>query len=289
MRARRLVWLLLIGSLAGCQGKRKQAPPATGSGTATEATGGSAMAAAAGVIGDAGIADAVTAADADPGDAAGDAAVDAAPQTIVLGNTVPDFGCLGWSPQRQVAACIIGSRGVNIGGSQVDLVFIGASADVETPPSITILQSDDQGGMAPDEMPPALIAQLASAVRGFVPWDRSLARITSTREDDKLVMSAPISVGGMRITVRTRKELPAGFATQFSAMLTVRVPGGAEHVVAETSGSLSSVEVRGFAIQDRAGHRGVIVEQIHGIGDEGIYGSFAQLWRCTRDGCDQAQ
>jgi hypothetical protein len=178
---------------------------------------------------------------------------------------------------------------MNLGDTRIALAFVGASAEVEPPPSITILEVPEGSGQGSDEIPPALAARLASALRGFVPWDRSRARITSTREGDQLVMSPPISVGGMRISVRTRKELPASSATQFSAMLTVRMPSGAEHVVAETTGSISGLEVRAFALRDRAGHSSVLIEQDHGIADEGIYGGAMKLWRCTTAGCDELE
>lgn len=98
MRARRLVWLLLVGNLAACRSKSEQAPspPPSGGSGAAGSTGSAAAA-----IADAGVPVAVAVVDAEADDAGADAGgLDAAPQTIELGTEVPGFGCLGWSPQR---------------------------------------------------------------------------------------------------------------------------------------------------------------------------------------------
>jgi hypothetical protein len=65
-------------------------------------------------------------------------------------------------------------------------------------------------------------------------------------------------------------------------ILRTRGPG---LLVAETSGAISGLEIRAFALRDRAGHRAVLIEQSHSTADEGVYGSWVSFWRCTAAGC----
>ena len=279
MNARGLAWILLVWSTSACRDRSAPTPgpPAAGS-SATAAA-----AAADAAIADAAAADAAVAAAA----AADAAAADAAARTIAIGRVVPDLGCLGGSPRRELAACIAGVRGSNLGdGTKVELAYFAVSEGAEVPPRIPILVVGEGQGRGLDDLPPALAAQLTSELEGFAPWSRDGALITTRSADDKLVVGPPISVGGMTIAVRLDPAPPQGYAPAYSALLTVRVPGGARHVVAETTGSVSGLEVRAFAIRDRSGRGAVLVEQVHHIADEGMYGRAASFWMCTASGCE---
>jgi hypothetical protein len=45
------------------------------------------------------------------------------------------------------------------------------------------------------------------------------------------------------------------------------------------------LEVRAFALGDQAGPSAVLVELRKSIADQGISGTYWELWRCTDAGC----
>jgi hypothetical protein len=253
--------VMLCGGAAGCR-KAERAP-------------------AAGSAGSAAAVDAAT----PPADAAPDAPP--APKAIIIGDTVPELGCIGWSPKRGLVACILGQRGYNLGGSKVDLVFFGvgkvAGDPSQVPESIAILDTGDEGGAGLDALDPALTARLRKALEGFLLWDRSGPILTAETVDGKPTASPPLTTGGMTIALRAERAPQQGYAPCLSAQLTVRVPGGARHIVNEVSGPIS-VEVRAFPL-DGVGRGTVIVEHLRSTGDEGISGTEASVWRCTAAGC----
>lgn len=212
-----------------------------------------------------------------------------APKAIMIGDKVPELGCMGWSPKRGLVACVLGQRGVNLGGTLVSLKFFGvgkaASDPSQVPESITILDTGDGGGPAPDELDPALTARLRKALEGFLLWDRSGPILTAEIAEGKPVASPSITIGGMTIALRAERAPQQGFAPCVSAQLTVRIPGGARHIVNEENGPFS-VEVRPFPL-DGVGRGTVIVEQLRHTADEGIYGTAASVWRCTAAGCEE--
>src|SRR5262245_54060220 len=60
-----------------------------------------------------------------------DAAAPDADMHVEVTAALPDFGCIGWSPSRKVAACVVGQRGWNLGvASEMTLVFVPGRADL---------------------------------------------------------------------------------------------------------------------------------------------------------------
>jgi len=202
-------------------------------------------------------------------------------RAIAIASSVPDFGCLGWSPDQNVAACVVGQRGTNIGGTQVEVALVPLTAKADAGDPVKLLDLGDNDGRGPDELPPPIATRLASTLRGFVSLDRNLAHISSTNDDGKLIVSAPVSVGGMVIAVRSE---PAGrqvFAPANHVVLSVRFADGTKRVLADRSDAIHTVDARAFAL-----HGAVIVELVYATGDEGTYGSYGSVWRCSATDCE---
>jgi hypothetical protein len=74
------------------------------------------------------------------------------------------------------------------------------------------------------------------------------------------------------------------FAPKYRATLWIRFAVHPRIMVEELADAISDIEARLFTVGGA-----VIVQRIHSVGDEGTYGTFIQLWRCTADRCDDAR
>ncbi|MCE9576870.1 MAG: hypothetical protein K8W52_27235 [Deltaproteobacteria bacterium] len=198
----------------------------------------------------------------------------AAPLTFA---TVPDFGCFARSTDGRVIACVVGQRGFNIGPSRVELVFV-ASDDRPIPSSIVLLENEGET-RGDDALPPAVIAQVTAALRGMVGLERGGPHVVATRGDARASTTPAITVGGLTIGYATRAAAPTGQAPAFHTTLSVR-RGQAAEVLDDGDKITPTVEARAFAVGDT-----VVVEQLHGIGDEGTFGDYGAAWRCGKDAC----
>ena len=207
-------------------------------------------------------------------------------ETIAISGGVPDFGCLGWSQARQLAACVVGDRGFNVGPTKVTLVLVSLDGATAPPPPLPLLDLQEEHP-GPDELPPKLAEQLEASLDGFVALDRSGAHLAGIGEGSRLVDGPPLSVGGMTIEVQSERVAPASVAPQYHMVLTVRGPDGARHVLDDTTAPINQLHVRAFPLRDRAGRRVVIVERAYVVGDEGVMGRHAAVWRCTAKTCEE--
>ncbi|MBX3158831.1 MAG: hypothetical protein KF773_22885 [Deltaproteobacteria bacterium] len=266
MAMRGVTCTVLVGLAAGCGGKREPAREAEPPAKTSDVRASDAAAPAAAVV------------DAAPAVAAVVADAAAAPAGLVI-DKVPEFGCLGWSPRRRIAACIGGRWGFNIGVNLIELTLVAASPGAPAPDPITL---SPEGAAAFEKPPlaPELVTQLAGALEGFVPWDRAAPAIEL--QPNKPGGTSTITVGGAKIDVRV-SPAPPGHSTRAPAhrvKVTARI-GGTAHLVGETLGPISEVKVRAFPLDKDV----VVVEQIHHLGDEGTTGDLASFWLCTAAGC----
>jgi hypothetical protein len=208
------------------------------------------------------------------------------PAKSLLSGQVPDFGCLGWSEARQLAACVVGGRGSNMGSSKVSLVFVSLSGSLggaAAPPPLVLLEIEEEH-RGPDELPPRLAQRLEASLDGFVALDRDGPRIEGF-DDDGRVTGAPLEAGGMTIEVKSEPLPPVAIAPQRRIVLTVRGPDGKRHFLDDPTGPIHKLYVRAFPLRDRAGKSVVLVELDYHAGDEGTLGGRGAVWRCTAKGC----
>jgi hypothetical protein len=279
MGAVRSLGTLAVMALAACRASRdtraQAQPTPAGSASSPRDAGAGASSPV-----DAAAAQAVDAAAA-PGDAASDARLASAPAwPVAPGAEVPGFGCIGWSRKRGVLACILGSS-FSDSGLDVSLGFVPIRPDAE---SIEPLALVEQPGRTPPPFPPDKIAPFNDLLRGFTPLDRDAARIGTRWVDDKLVVNPPITAGGATLVLLLRREGTMIFAPKYRATLWIRFAGRPRVMIEELADAISDVEARLFTVGGA-----VIVQRIHSVGDEGTYGTFIQLWRCTADHCDDAR
>jgi hypothetical protein len=214
-------------------------------------------------------------------DAVTDTAIDAfAPTAVVPGTEVPDFACLGWSIRRGLVACIVGSRGFNVGDSTVSLVFKPLRPGVEAPEPITLLQRTENEGRGPDELLAAQASELAAQLRGFVTLDRSAA-VEAHFVDDHLVVTPAVTAGGATLSLRATRHGTVVFAPKVRAQLTLRLPGHPRQVLETEEGAIGGYTAHLFAL-DRA----IVVERRYHIGDEGTSGNVGDVWVCIAGQCD---
>jgi hypothetical protein len=187
--------------------------------------------------------------------------------------TVPDFGCFAWSPQRELGACIVGSRGNGIGESRVRLVFVPLRDGVEAPPEVVILESESKG---PNELPADVAVRLAEAVRGFVP----LAPAGQIASGRGFRFDPAIDVGGVRLAVTATSAPRIAVAPCHHTTLIATFGHGGSRVLAERTDAISELTVRAFVVGGA-----VLVDHVMYTGDEGVYGGYGDVWRCNRETC----
>jgi len=197
---------------------------------------------------------------------------------------VPEFGCLAWSRSRELAACVTGSRGFNVGPATVSLVF-APLGDAEAPAFLTLLDLE-QENPGPDDLPQDLAKRFEASLAGFTRLPRTSPSITVSGEGSSLVKGSPLSVGGMSISVRANRAPPLAFAPAYHATLTVRGPDGSQRLLNDLTAPMT-LEVRAFPLRDRQNHSVVLVEQVHHVGDEGTFGSHGTAWLCTAQSCQE--
>ena len=197
---------------------------------------------------------------------------------------VPEFGCLAWSRSRELAACVIGSRGFNVGPATVRLVFVPLG-DADAPESLALLDLE-QENPGPDDLPRDLAKRFEASLTGFSRLQRTAPSITVSGEGSSLVKGSPLSVGGMSISVRANRAPPLAFAPAYHATVTVRGPDGSQRPLSDLTAPMT-LEIRAFPLRDRANHSVVLVEQVHSVGDEGTFGSHGAAWRCTAQSCQE--
>jgi hypothetical protein len=197
---------------------------------------------------------------------------------------VPEFGCLAWSRTRELAACVTGSRGFNVGSTTVRLVFVPLG-DAEAPETLALLDLQ-QENPGPDDLPQDLAKRFEASLTGFTPLNRNAPFITVSGEGSSLVKGSPLSVGGMSISVRANRAPPLAFAPAYHATLTVRGPDGSQRPISDLTAPMT-LEARAFPLRDRQNHSVVLVEQVYSVGDEGTYGSHGTAWRCTAKECQE--
>lgn len=267
-----VVWLVC----ASCGSKREAAPGSAASPSpplASDAAVAPPGAGSAVVDGPVAV-DAPIAVDASPPDAPAAAAL--APFT-----TVPALGCLGWSADRQQVACVVGQRGVNLDTpSHVALMLIGTGAKAAEPDLVPLIAATSPTDPGDDALSAEATAAVADALRGFVALDRSQGRISSKEENYQLVMSPAITVGGMEVAVKTRRNPATGGAPSYRTTLTVQRPGRPVETLESGDKLTSALEVHAYALGEV-----VIVEQRHREYDEGLEGEFGSVWRCTATRC----
>ncbi len=266
-----VVWLVC----ASCGSKREAAPGSAASPSPPLASDAAVAPPGAGsaVVDAPAAVDAPIAVDASPPDAP--AAV------LVPFTTVPTLGCLGWSADRQQVACVGGQRGVNLDTpSHVALMLIGTGAKAAAPDLVTLIAATSPTDPGDDALSAELTAAVAAALRGFVALDRTQGRISSKEENYQLVMSPAITVGGMEVAVKTRRNPATGGAPSYRTTLTVQRAGRAAETLESGDKLTSALEVHAYALGEV-----VIVEQRHREYDEGLEGEFGSVWRCTATRC----
>jgi hypothetical protein len=225
--------------------------------------------------------DAVAAADAVV-DATTDAAVDAwSPIAVVPGREVPEFTCLGWSRRRGLAACIIGSRGHNVGDSDVALVFEPLRPNTEVPEPLTLIHRSEEEGPGPEELPQEQVAELVAQLRGFVTIDRAAPVVELVSADSHVGVTPPISAGGATLSLQATSHGTVVYAPKLRVVLTIQLAGHARTVLEEAEGAISAYTAR-LIVLDHT----VIVERRYGIGDEGTSAAIGDVWVCNAGHCD---
>lgn len=198
----------------------------------------------------------------------------AKPASVVVGPTLPDFGCLGWSDKLGVAACLVGSRGTNIGESRISVVFVPVRDEATEIEPLVVRQTDQRG---PDELSATEHATLVKRLAGFVTIDRSgpvlRAKMGGT--------PAPITVGGATLSAKATALAKTDAAPRYRVVMTY-TRDKAKRALDDRSDSISGYEARVLVI---AGTQ--IVERAYSTGDEGIYGDYGTVWRCTKTACDE--
>lgn len=228
--------------------------------------------------------DAATAPVADAAAAAVDAASDTRPAAppawpVTSSAEVPEFGCIGWSRKRGVLACILGNS-FSDSGLDVSLVFVPVRADAELIEPLSLVE---QPGRSRPPFPPDKVAPFNDLLRGFTPLARDAARLETRWTHDKLVVGPATTAGGATLALQLQREGTMIFAPKYHATLWIRFAGHPRLLIEDLADALSHVEARLFTVGGA-----LIVERIYSVGDEGTYGTFIQLWRCTAERCDDA-
>ena len=214
-------------------------------------------------------------------DAGSDARLAGAPAwPVAPGAEVPGFGCIGWSRKRGVLACILGMA-FSDSGIDVSLGFVPVRADAEPIEPLALVEH--KPGLSPPPFPPDKIAPFNSLLRGFTPLDRGAPWIEASWAGDELIVSPPITAGGATLALQLGREGRMIVAPKYRAKLWIRFAGHPRLMIEDVADAISHVDVRLFTVGGA-----VIVERIYSVGDEGTYGTFIQLWRCTADRCDEA-
>lgn len=192
-------------------------------------------------------------------------------------NKTPDFGCFAYSPERDYVACIIGAEGVNIGTPlQIDLVLSHLSKDSTT--TIHLISSDDNLH-APDELPPDAAFALPNAVRNFTPLSPDEHVVGGPFVYDH-AWTGSLRIGGGEIVATIKPgPRPSEGARHYHIAIT-----GFGSAIDEHDETLSSFTLHAFALGDA-----VIVDEVYSVGDEGVYGSYGNAYRCTKLGCAKIQ
>jgi hypothetical protein len=182
-------------------------------------------------------------------------------------------------------ACILGSS-FSDNGLDVSLVFVPLRPDAESIESLALVE---QPSRSPPPFPPDKIAPFNDLLRGFTPLDRGAARIATRWDGDKLVVDPRIigplpGASGATLALQLEREGTMIFAPKYRATLWIRFAGHPRLMIENLADAISDIEAHLFSVGGA-----VIVERIYSVGDEGTYGTFIQLWRCTADGCDDAK